>query len=451
MVRANYEDLEIDGENYRKCGSCGSTKLLNKYNFENRKDLAGVTKFRGTCRDCQNKKESERYRKKANDPKDGKNFLASKARASSERAAKKRPVIPKGTQLACCLLCCKNIPNGFYVYAHEAVGYGIYYIGKGSRTRAWSTRGRHKIWSTFTAARMEHGIIVHILHSGLSNKEAYRIETEEILARGRVSLKTGPLINLDDGGTGVDPDTMKASWKKRLSNPEERERVKNEFAKRLTPDVRKRAMQTRQQNKEYVAQASERMRKYAADPSKRKKASETRAKNPDWLNNVRAARKQWFNDPKNLDAHRERMESEQYKKAHAEGMKKHEKRVRMYFPPDWGGPKNYFVTFESQTKMCAVMNFRASQVSMVISGQRNHHKGFIFRREPIDGQPEPIVSFNFTKKKPVRTAQRKPSEKTIKYFELINSGIDRKLAAASVGIDFGNACRLERTWPRLKI
>ena len=135
MVRANYEDLIINGNDHRKCGGCGEIKLLNEYNFEKRKDLAGVPKFRGTCRECKKKRASEKYHEKAKDPKTGKQFLAKKAEASAKRAKNRRPFIPKGTQLACCIECCKNIPDGYYVYAHEAVGYGIYYIGKGSRNR----------------------------------------------------------------------------------------------------------------------------------------------------------------------------------------------------------------------------------------------------------------------------------------------------------------------------
>ena len=255
-------------------------------------------------------------------------------------------------------------------------------------------------------------------------------------------MGTGQLINLDDGGTGVDPAVIKAAWKKRLSDPEELKRVQKVFSARLTPEVRRKAIQNRQQNVEYVAKSSERMRSYAADPSKQKKAMETRAKNPNWLNNIKKASKERFEDSQNLEAHRQMMQTSEYIEAHAKGMKKHEKGLRMYFPPSWGAPDGYFVECESQTKMCLAMNFNGSSVSMVISGKRHHHQGFIFRRAPAQGEPEPVVNFHVTK--------RKPSDKTLKYFELINSGMERRLAAATAGLHFSNALRLEKNWPELK-
>ena len=442
MVRSKYEDLSINGSNYRKCSSCGEAKLLNEYNFELRKDLVVEPRYRGLCRTCKSVKDKEKYLKKSQDPESGEAYRRKRSRSAAKRIGRKRPFIPKRLQLACCIKCCKDIPDGAYVYAHEAIGYGVYYIGKGTRNRAWLTEARHKNWKTFTAKRINSGIIVHILHAGLTSEEAYEIEKREIHKRGRKMLGTGLLINLDEGGTGLDPEVMRGVWRERLADPKEfkkaSERAKKNFS---DPEVRKRALATRQQNTEYIAQASERMVNYSQNPEMRLKATETRRNNPNWKVNVQKGLKEYFKDSNNLERHRFMMRTDEYKTAHAKGVMKNEKSVRMYLPPDWKAPDNYYVEFSSQKQMCDLMNFNEGKVSEVILGKRKYHHGFIFTRVPELDEPELKITFS--------SKPRNPNERTLQYFELVNSGVYRKIAAEKAGISWSNIKRLEKSWPEL--
>ena len=105
------------------------------------------------------------------------------------------------------------------------------------------------------------------------------------------------------------------------------------------------------------------------------------------------------------------MESDEYKAAHAEGVRKNEKAVRMYFPPDWGGPENYFVRCESQKKLCIAMNFLAGHVSQVIAGKRNHHKGFIFKWKQLTASPNLLLALTSLRKSQLEPLKKNQAKK----------------------------------------
>jgi hypothetical protein len=63
--------------------------------------------------------------------------------------------------------------------------------------RPWNTRHRTKQWKNIVKM---HGLIVEVLISGITTKDALQIEEGLIEYYGRIDLKTGTLINFTNGG-----------------------------------------------------------------------------------------------------------------------------------------------------------------------------------------------------------------------------------------------------------
>lgn len=89
--------------------------------------------------------------------------------------------------------------NKYYVYSHKKENGELFYIGMGSGKRAYKKDTRSTFWKrTYN----KYGLIVNILFSGLTKKEAYQIEEYLIRYYGRRNLNTGSLVNLTNGGEG---------------------------------------------------------------------------------------------------------------------------------------------------------------------------------------------------------------------------------------------------------
>lgn len=100
-----------------------------------------------------------------------------------------------------------------YVYAHYTADTNeIFYIGKGSRRRAWELRGRNKYWNHIVEKR---GYTVKILHDDLTDSEAFETERRLITEIGLENLS-----NFHEGGLGQTAE----GYKKQMGNPENRER-----------------------------------------------------------------------------------------------------------------------------------------------------------------------------------------------------------------------------------
>lgn len=90
--------------------------------------------------------------------------------------------------------------NIFYVYAYLREDQTPYYIGKGSKDRAWKSHTRAN--GTNLLPKDSNRIV--ILKESMTESEAYDYETELIAKFGRKDLGTGILHNLTDGGRGND-------------------------------------------------------------------------------------------------------------------------------------------------------------------------------------------------------------------------------------------------------
>jgi len=87
----------------------------------------------------------------------------------------------------------------YYVYSHRKENGDLFYIGMGSGKRAYKKDTRSSFWKkTFN----KYGLIVNILFSELTKKEAYQIEEYLVRYYGRRNLNTGILVNLTNGGEG---------------------------------------------------------------------------------------------------------------------------------------------------------------------------------------------------------------------------------------------------------
>lgn len=86
------------------------------------------------------------------------------------------------------------------LYVHRNDVKGIFYVGIGSLTRAYSTRGRNQYWERIVN---KYGYTVEILEDSLTWDEACEKEIYLISYYGRLNNNTGTLVNMTDGGDGV--------------------------------------------------------------------------------------------------------------------------------------------------------------------------------------------------------------------------------------------------------
>lgn len=96
--------------------------------------------------------------------------------------------------------------NDYYTYLYLREDGTPYYVGKGKNKRAYIKSNRDVIHPPTDKSR------IVILHSNLTEEQAYAIECELISLYGRKDLGTGILHNRTDGGEGTSGHVKTQEW-----------------------------------------------------------------------------------------------------------------------------------------------------------------------------------------------------------------------------------------------
>lgn len=93
-----------------------------------------------------------------------------------------------------------GVKRGYYVYLHKATENGeVFYVGKGSRGRAWETNTRNNAWKE-RVAKLGDNWEVEIFEDDLTEIEAFQIEEELVKQYGFFDEDNDQLTNHIPGG-----------------------------------------------------------------------------------------------------------------------------------------------------------------------------------------------------------------------------------------------------------
>ena len=101
----------------------------------------------------------------------------------------------------------------YYVYVHRKPSGEIFYVGKGTKVRAWSKHSRNPLWRAITT---KYGYTVEIIEDNLIAKVALELE-EFIISYHKLKIFGGTLANLTRGGEGVCGVPHREETKKKIS------------------------------------------------------------------------------------------------------------------------------------------------------------------------------------------------------------------------------------------
>lgn len=121
----------------------------------------------------------------------------------------------------------KFLENRFYVYVHRRLDTGeVFYVGKGSGRRAWSSYKRNNWWVNVVN---KVGFTVEIISDCLNENEAFTLEKELVLSFKNSGVT---LTNLTDGGEGASGYKYEGEKLERL-----RGHIEEQWKKRCDPST----------------------------------------------------------------------------------------------------------------------------------------------------------------------------------------------------------------------
>ncbi len=95
--------------------------------------------------------------------------------------------------------------NNFYVYGHFDKENNVFYIGKGTKRRAWS-KDRHSVWKYYIEKCLLNEYTVEIIEDGLTEDDSLLLESELISQYGE------ELINWQNYGRGFNKEILNKFW-----------------------------------------------------------------------------------------------------------------------------------------------------------------------------------------------------------------------------------------------
>lgn len=215
----------------------------------------------------------------------------------------------------------------YYVYAYlrgttSANGpkYSPYYIGKGSGKRALSNQGRP------VNKPRDHSLIIYI-QEGLTESEAFALESFCIALYGRIDIGTGCLRNKSNGGEGASGVIKSSITRQKLSRANK--------GKKVTTETR-----------EKISKAGK-GRKLSLTTKEKMSKARTGDKNPFWGRN------------------------------HSEEFKLQRSQDRSIYQYQLTSPDGIIYTTHSLTLFAKEHELHQGCLSLVANGKRNMHKGWI--------------------------------------------------------------------------
>ena len=231
--------------------------------------------------------------------------------------------------------------NNFYVYGHYRNDTGeLFYIGKGSKKRAWSSYRRNVHWKNVVH---KHDYVVKILYDNLTEEDAYTKEAELIDDAGLVNL-----TNMTEGGLGISSEQARRIAIQRNLSPEYR---KNMMA----------AVRRRTENPEWRKNQIIKNKKLAEDSEWRKKVSAGVKKSYDETPDRRKAQS---------DRTKKLLESSEYRKK-LEDTKEHVKKKVVLI-----SPTGNIVYVHGIKKFAREYGLDYTRVACLVRGERKSHKGW---------------------------------------------------------------------------
>jgi hypothetical protein len=167
-------------------------------------------------------------------------------------------------------------PNRFYTYAYLREDRTPYYIGKGSRNRAY-----YKSKSGYILPPKEKNRII-FLKQNLTEQEAFKHEIYMIAVFGRKDLGTGILHNRTDGGDGASGLIRSEEWKRKQTKAK-----KGKYAGENHP----------RWNKKHTKESKEKMSKVKKGKSYSEETKRKQSEKRKGQNNPNYGKK-WWNDGK---------------------------------------------------------------------------------------------------------------------------------------------------------